>query len=233
MGACISHGVPKVREKRAQVAARHRELLEIESALWLHGLNVAGLDEAGAGPLAGPVVAACVVLDRSAVDDLRGVDDSKACTEARRNELAAAIREKATAAAIAEASVEEIDRLNIRQAGRLAMQRALEAVAGELRVDHLLVDARTVPGVHLPQSSIVKGDSRSLSIAAASILAKVARDALMVEAASSFPGFGFDRHKGYGTKEHLLAIERLGLTPLHRRSFAPVRQAEEQLALFS
>lgn len=224
--------MPKVRGKRARLASRHRELLEIESALWLHELAVAGLDEAGAGPLAGPVVAACVVLNPQDVGPLVGIDDSKTCTEVQRFEMASRIREHAMAWAIAEASVGEIDSLNIREAGLLAMRRALEAVTASHRVDHLLVDARTLGEVEVPQSNIIRGDGRSLSIAAASIIAKVSRDATMVQAAEQLPGYGFEQHKGYGTREHLDALHRLGPSPLHRRSFAPVRSAERQLGLF-
>ncbi len=186
---------------------------------------VAGLDEAGAGPLAGPVTAACVVLDPARVDELVGVDDSKALREAERERLAARIRAAARAFAVAEASVEEIDHLNIREAGLLAMRRALEAAsAAAPDVGHLLVDAREVPGTALPQTSLIKGDARSLSIAAASILAKVARDAVMTAAAAAHPGYGFERHKGYGTAEHVAALRSLGVTPLHRRTFAPVSE---------
>lgn len=216
------------REKRARIQRRHRELLEIESALWLHGITVAGLDEAGAGPLAGPVVAACVVLDPGKIGPLVGVDDSKQLDASRREHFASLISEHAIAAEIGEASVAEIDRLNIRAASLLAMRRALDLVlVGCPKVGHLLVDARYVPEVDLPQSNIVRGDARSLSIASASILAKVSRDERMVALGSSFPEFGFDRHKGYGTREHLQAIALHGPTPLHRRSFAPVRAAEQ------
>lgn len=221
------------RASKAKALARHRELLEIERALWSHRILPAGLDEAGAGPLAGPVVAACVVLDPDRASALVGVDDSKQLSASRRVEMAEVIRANALASAVREASVEEIDRLNIRVAGLLAMRRAFEAVRAQFDdIQHLLVDARTVPEVELPQSELVRGDSRSLSIAAASILAKVSRDETMVAAARSFPEFGFERHKGYGTKDHLEAIARFGLTPLHRLSFSPVRAAAEQRDLF-
>ena len=162
-----------------------------------------------------------------------GVDDSKALSAAQREAHAEAIREHALAWAVAEASVEEIDRINILQAGLLAMRRALEAVQAQVpAVAHLLVDARTVPQVVVPQTNLVKGDARSLSIAAASILAKVDRDAVMARAAAQYPQYGFDKHKGYGTAEHQAALRAHGVTPLHRRSFEPIRTLVSQLTLF-
>lgn len=217
--------MPPRRGKRTKALARHRELLEIERALWAHGLVVAGLDEAGAGPLAGPVFAACVVLCPERVTSLVGVDDSKVLSEERRAELADAIRSQASAWSVAEASVEEIDRLNIRRAAMLAMERALETVRGQVSsLHHVLVDARTLQRCPVPQSEIIRGDARSLSIAAASILAKVARDAVMVALGAEYPGYGFERHKGYATSEHIDAIRRIGVTPVHRSSFAPVKE---------
>jgi ribonuclease HII len=214
---------PALARREAAKRQRHDLLLEHERALWAEGLVVAGLDEAGAGPLAGPVTAACVVLDPSQLDALIGVNDSKTLTPEQREVFAERIRTATRAHAVADASVEEIDRLNIRQAGLLAMWRALEAVLPQVpELGHLLVDAREVPRTALPQTSLIKGDARSLSIAAASILAKVERDRQMVEAGARFPGYGFERHKGYGTAEHVEAIQRLGVTPLHRTTFAPV-----------
>ncbi|MBX2812316.1 MAG: ribonuclease HII [Myxococcales bacterium] len=212
--------------RRTKALARHRELLDIERALWTHGLVVAGIDEVGAGPLAGPVVAACVVLDPNQVDELVGVDDSKQLSEKQRNQFAGLIKGVATAAALGEASVEEIDEINIRVASLLAMERALNAVLSiNVSPDHLLVDARAVPNTQICQSEIVRGDSRSLSIAAASVVAKVERDRYMVELSKKYPGYGFEKHKGYGTKEHLKALEQLGPCPAHRQSYAPVRHA--------
>lgn len=194
---------------------------------------VGGVDEAGAGPLAGPIMAGCVVLDQKRVRGLVGVDDCKKLTIAQREDMAERIKEKARAYAVAEASVEEIDRINILQAGLLAMRRAIETVVKQLgAVDHLLVDARTVPDIEIAQTGLVKGDGLSLSIAAASILAKVERDRVMMEAAETFPGYGFEKHKGYGTKLHLEALRLHGVTPLHRRSFAPVHTILTQLSLF-
>ncbi len=211
---------------------RLAELLTEEEALWAAEVWVAGLDEAGAGPLAGAVVAGCVVLDPKQVDHLLGVDDSKKLSEAQREDCALRIQEHVRAWAVGEASVEEIDRINIREAGRLAMQRALNAVLAQTTVEHLLVDARSVPGTDLAQTELIKGDSRSLSIAAASILAKVTRDRQMKEAAERYPGYGFESHKGYGTAEHLAALRRLGPTPIHRATFAPVTELLRQGALF-
>jgi ribonuclease HII len=218
---------PKAPSARARARAeRHTFLLTHERALWSAGCSrVAGIDEVGAGPLAGPVVAACVVLDPARTDALVGVDDSKKLSAAARHALDRVIRESALAYALAECSVEEIDRINIREASMLAMQRALDAVEAQLGpVGHVLIDAHTL-SVSRPQTPLIKGDATSLSIAAASIIAKVARDATMDAYATTYPGYGFDRHKGYGTAEHMAALSSLGATAIHRRSFAPVRAA--------
>jgi len=201
---------------------RLRRLLEFETPLWERGIErIAGVDEAGVGPLAGPVVAAAVILPRGLRP--RGLDDSKQLDEPARDRLAAEVKAGAVAWAIGVATHEEVDALNVYQAGLLAMRRAVEGLG--VAPQHLLVDARRVPGVAVPQQGIIKGDARSLSIAAASVLAKTARDALMVEAEARWPGYGFARHKGYGAPEHLAALSRLGPCPIHRRSFAPVREA--------
>lgn len=180
---------------------------------------VAGVDEAGRGPLAGPVVAAAVILDEA--NPIAGLADSKALSPARREELAALIRERALAWAVAEAQVEEIDRLNILQATLLAMQRA---VAG-LRITPgmVLVDGNQLPSLACEARAIVKGDATVPAISAASILAKVARDRTMNELEGVCPGYGFARHKGYPTRDHVAALERLGVSRHHRRSFSPVR----------
>lgn len=206
---------------------RHKKLLVHERELWAQGLvRVAGLDEVGAGPLAGPLYAACVVLDPRLTDALVGVNDSKQLTALQREALDRQIRDHALGFAIAECTVEEIDRINIRNAALLGMRRALEAVEAKLGdAHHLLVDAHTLE-VERPQTAIIKGDATSLSIAAASILAKVARDRVMDDYAAQFPGYGFERHKGYATAEHREALERLGPCPIHRRSFEPVRARE-------
>jgi ribonuclease HII len=187
---------------------------------------ICGVDEAGRGPWAGPVVAGAAILDRWRLDsDLaRGLDDSKKLTRKRRESLFAALQEAADmgAADIATgiASVEEIDRLNILQATFLAMGRAVTALR---RVPgHALVDGNQLPPLICPATAIVKGDARSLSISAASIVAKVSRDAIMADLDRDHPGYGFARHAGYGTLAHRDALERLGVTPHHRRSFAPI-----------
>jgi ribonuclease HII len=181
---------------------------------------IAGLDEAGRGCLFGPVCAAAVILDPHR--PIRGLDDSKRLDPARREVLAARIRERATAWAVAFAEAREIDRINIYQASRLAMRRALEALRPQ--PDFLLTDAMRIES-ELPQMPLIHGDALSVSIAAASILAKTARDLRMAEWHERYPEFGLARHKGYGTPEHLRALSRFGPTPEHRLTFAPVRQA--------
>jgi len=202
-------------------AARLGVLLRPERELWGRGFaRVAGVDEVGVGPLAGPVVAAAVICGPDM--RIRGVDDSKKLTAAARRGLAEEIRAQALAVSVGVASVEEIDRLNIYRAALEAMRRAVVGLAPA--PDHLLVDARQVPGVTLPQLALVKGDARSFSIAAASIVAKVARDAMMVELDALYPDYGFGTHMGYGTRAHLEALRRCGPCAVHRRSFAPVLQ---------
>lgn len=184
------------------------------------GQIVAGVDEVGRGPWAGPVTAAAVILDPVRIPE--GLDDSKKLSARRRADLAARIHDMAEVS-IAHVSVAEIDEVNILRASHLAMERA---VAGLPRApDHVLVDGNMIPaGLAGRAEAIVKGDGKSLSIAAASIVAKIGRDALMGELAQQFPGYGWERNAGYGTKEHQLALLDLGLTPYHRRSFAPIRK---------
>lgn len=190
--------------------------LVFEREAWAKGYRlVAGVDEAGRGPLAGPVVAAAVILDPSAF--IPGLDDSKRLTPPRREMLAAEIREKAVAWSVAVVDVEVIDRINVANAAFLAMRQAIDQLA--VPPDFLLVDGFAIPGLGCPQRGITGGDGLSNSIAAASILAKVRRDALMVEYGKAYPGYGFEIHKGYPTKEHKEALMRLGLSPIHRRSF--------------
>lgn len=201
---------------------RLRGMLQFESVLWKQGIElIAGIDEAGMSPLAGPVAAAAVVLRPST--RLPGVDDSKKLSEKERERLAPAIREHALAWAVAFVEPDEIDRINIYHAGLLAMRRAVEGLT--LVPQHLLIDGRPLRALAIPQLSLVGGDGRSLSIAAASILAKTARDARMKAYDLSYPGYGFAQHKGYPTRDHVEAITRLGITPIHRRSFEPVRVA--------
>lgn len=181
---------------------------------------VCGVDEAGRGPLAGPVFAACVILDRAR--PIRGLADSKQLASERREVLALRIRERALAYGVASASVDEIDRLNILQATLLAMRRAVESL--RLAPGEVLVDGNQCPSLAFPTRTIVGGDAKVRSISAASILAKTARDAHMVELHALRPEYGFDQHKGYGTPEHLDALRRFGACEFHRRSFAPVRE---------
>ncbi|HEX7489827.1 MAG TPA: ribonuclease HII [Anaeromyxobacteraceae bacterium] len=209
------------RDNRAE-GQRLRHLLRYETPLWEKGLTrVAGVDEAGMAPLAGPVVAAAVILPLDFRP--RGIDDSKQVERADRERLAVEIKAVAVAWAVGLASVEEIDALNIYHAGLLALRRAVEGLA--VRPEHLLIDARRLKEVAIPQQGIVHGDALSLTIAAASIIAKTTRDAMMAAWDLEHPGYGFARHKGYPTAEHFAALEKLGACPLHRRSFAPVRQA--------
>ena len=204
------------RSRAARAAARTRSLLRRERELWSSGAKrIAGVDEAGVGPLAGPVVAAAVVFEPEV--RIRGVDDSKVVKPAQRDELAIEIRESAVAWSVVAVEPEEIDRLNIYRASLEAMRRAVEAL--DVRPDHVLVDARTIPGIDLPQEGIVKGDRHSHAIAAASILAKTARDDRMRGYEAEFPGYGFADHKGYPTAEHRDAIRQLGPCSIHRRSF--------------
>ena len=181
-------------------------------------LIVAGVDEVGRGPLAGPVTAAAVVLNPDRIPN--GLNDSKALTEKRRAALAEQIWEMAEVS-VAHASVEEIDSLNILRASHLAMERA---VAGLPRApDHLLIDGNLLPrGITIPAEAIIKGDARSLSISAASIVAKVCRDQIMVDLAQQHPGYGWETNAGYGSKSHMMALQNLGVTPFHRCSFKPV-----------
>ncbi|MSV34268.1 MAG: ribonuclease HII [Bryobacterales bacterium] len=185
--------------------------------------TIAGLDEAGRGALFGPVVAAAVVLDPGR--QIRGLDDSKQLDPERRQVLAARIRERAVAWAIGAADPFEIDRLNILEASRLAMRRAVERLS--VACDYLLIDFMRVE-LDIPQEPLVHGDARSFSIAAASILAKVERDRALARWDAVFPDYGFASNKGYGTVDHLAALDRLGPTSLHRFSFAPVRNASRQ-----
>jgi len=184
------------------------------------GPDIAGVDEVGRGPLAGDVVAAAVILDPAR--PIEGLRDSKKLTEARREALAVQIRQHAVAWAVARASVAEIDELNILHASMLAMKRAVEALHPQ--PGYVLVDGNRLPVWQYASEPVVKGDDRVPAIAAASILAKVQRDNELVALEQKYPGYGFARHKGYPTAAHLAALKELGVTPVHRRSFAPVRE---------
>jgi ribonuclease HII len=185
-----------------------------------HCRYVAGVDEAGRGPLAGPVIAAAVILDPE--NPVNGLKDSKQLTPSRREALYLEITRQAIAWAVGRAGVEEIDRLNILQATLLAMQRAV--VMLRPAAHHVLVDGNQCPRLDCPVEAVVRGDSTIAAISAASIIAKVTRDREMVEMDRCYPGYGLARHKGYPSQEHLLALQRLGVTPLHRRSYEPVRK---------
>ncbi len=211
------------RRRRANRAEgqRLRNLVRHETRLWARGVTlIAGVDEAGMAPLAGPVVAAACILP--AEYRPRGVDDSKQLTAEERARLAEDIRAHAVAWATGRAEVEEIDRLNIYWAGILSLRRAVLALPR--RPEHLLIDARRIRDLDIPQDGIVHGDALSLTIAAASILAKTTRDALMEAMDREHPGYGFARHKGYPTPDHLAALKERGACPIHRRSFGPVRE---------
>jgi ribonuclease HII len=183
------------------------------------GLIVAGVDEAGRGPLAGPVFAAAVILDP--MRPIAGLADSKTLSENKRDSLYIAIKEAALSWSIAEASVEEIHGLNILQATLLAMQRAVNGL--NVRPDEVLVDGNCLPKLPMPAQAIVKGDSKVQAISAASILAKVERDKLMGDYYQQYPDFSFHLHKGYGTRQHLDEIERFGFLAVHRKTFNPVK----------
>lgn len=179
---------------------------------------IAGVDEVGRGPLAGPVTAAAVILDAANIPE--GLNDSKVLTAKRREALEAVIFEAAIVS-IGHATVEEIDEINILRASHLAMERAIAGLPTQ--PDHVLIDGNMIPqGLTLPAEAIIKGDSKSVSISAASIVAKICRDRLMVDLAQQHPGYGWETNAGYGSKSHMLALQKLGATPHHRRSFKPV-----------
>jgi len=207
------------RSNRAE-GQRLRNLLRYETRLWERGVTlVAGVDEAGMAPLAGPVVAAACILPRDYRP--RGVDDSKQLDAGERERLAEDIKKNAVAWAVGRAEVGEIDRLNIYWAGILSLRRAVLGL--DPRPEHLLIDARRIRDLDIPQDGIVHGDALSLTIAAASILAKTTRDAWMARMDEEHPGYGFARHKGYPTPDHVAALRERGACPIHRRSFGPVR----------
>jgi len=202
---------------------RLHTLLRFEIELWLQGFTlIAGVDEAGMAPLAGPVVAGAVILPRNY--KLRGLNDSKKILDqGRRAELAGQIKEDAVCWSVGFAEVEEIDQLNIYHAGLLAMQRAVKGLSSA--PEFVLVDARRIPNCSIPQRGIIRGDALSATIAAASIIAKTTRDAHMLEMDGVYSGYGLASHKGYPTPEHCRILKERGALPIHRRSFAPVRQA--------
>ena len=206
-------------ENRAE-GQRLRKLMRYEWSLWDRGvLQVAGVDEAGMSPLAGPVSAAAVMFAPGA--SISGVDDSKKLCAAERERLAAEIKRTAVAWSVGFAEVSEIDAINIYWASQLAMKRAIAGL--KMRPLYILIDGRRIKDMEIAQQPIIRGDAKSLTIAAASILAKTARDALMHEFDARHPGYGFAKHKGYPVPEHLAALKALGACPIHRTSFGPVR----------
>jgi ribonuclease HII len=219
------------------LSAKFWNRLSYERDLWQKGLRlVAGVDEAGCGPLAGPVVAAAVVFpcawsEPGLASGLRGLNDSKQLTEAQREKYYSILTSHpAIRWAVASVDVELIDRINIYQAAHRAMNLALDQL--QPPPEHVLVDGRPVRSMRFPNTPLVKGDARSYSIAGASVLAKVTRDRLMREYDQLYPGYGFAEHKGYGTPQHLAAIQALGPCPIHRRSFSPFRPVATPLELF-
>ena len=219
-GLCDALARRRASERRS--LERESRMRESEENLWREGAEfVAGVDEAGRGPLAGPVVAAAVVLPRELA--IRGIDDSKKLTPARREELFALILKDAVAVSTGQASEAVIDEVNILRATQMAMRDAVSGLS--VRPDHVLVDGAPIPDLGCPQTGINGGDGLSTVIAAASIVAKVIRDRLLVELDAKYPGYGFARHKGYGTPEHISALTRLGPCDVHRRSFRVVLEA--------
>ncbi|MEK5443150.1 MULTISPECIES: ribonuclease HII [unclassified Fredinandcohnia] len=214
------------RKKKAEEKAleqQFKEMTQYEQGLYNMGYRfIAGVDEVGRGPLAGPVVAAAVILPQDAF--LPGLNDSKKLSEQKREELFQQITECAISIGIGIIPAEVIDEVNIYQATKQAMKKALMALSE--KPDHLLVDAMEIP-IAIPQTSIIKGDSKSVSIAASSIIAKVTRDRLMVRLGHEYPQYGFEKHMGYGTAYHLDALKKYGVTSEHRRSYAPIRQIIE------
>ena len=219
----VASRIRNIRRRRRAESNRLRELLRFEIELWDQGFEaIAGVDEAGMAPLAGPVVAGAVILPKNY--KLQGLNDSKKILVASKREcMAAQIKTDAVCWSTGRAEVEEIDDLNIYHAGLLAMRRAVEGLA--MKPDFVLVDARTIPHCAAPQRGIIRGDTLSASIAAASIIAKTTRDAYMKEMDCLYPGYGLGSHKGYPTAAHFQALGSLGVLPIHRRSFAPVRHA--------
>ena len=209
------------REKEKAERSRIESMLNLERVLWNSGIrHIAGTDEVGVGPLAGPVVAAAVVFPPGTF--ISGVDDSKRLSPQVRQGVARVIRQKALGIGVGLAEVAEIDELNVYHAGLLAMRRAVENLP--LRPGHLLVDAREIPGLSIPQNNFTKGDGLSFSIAAASIVAKTYRDQLMVELGQTYPQYGLDRNKGYCTREHQEAIRQHGPCDIHRKSYTFIQE---------
>jgi ribonuclease HII len=223
--AGVRHLASLLRKRQLTIqkeSQRLNHLLLYESELWDQGFRlIAGVDEAGMAPLAGPVVAAAVILPHRYM--LEGLDDSKKIPDERKREqLAARIKQDAVCWSVGRADVEEIDSINIYHSGLLAMRRAVEGLRNP--PEYMLVDARTIPHCAYPQKGIIHGDALSMSIAAASLIAKTTRDAHMIEMDRLYPGYGFSAHKGYPTPDHLRILKARGALPIHRRTFGPVRE---------
>lgn len=215
-------GVQNALKSKARQLQKEVDLIEKYKNMMIYenehyGKVIAGIDEAGRGPLAGEVVAAAVILPLD--HDFLGLDDSKKIPAKRRDTLRQEILAYADVG-LGVATPEEIDRYNIYEATKLAMKRAVDQLS--VKPDHLLIDAMTLDN-GIAQTSVIKGDAKSNSIAAASIIAKTTRDALMTKYGEEYPGYGFEQHMGYGTKNHLIALEEYGITPLHRKSFEPIK----------
>ncbi|MBU9720299.1 MULTISPECIES: ribonuclease HII [Bacillaceae] len=212
-------------ERTENLKQQFMDMRYYEEMYWEQGYQfIGGVDEVGRGPLAGPVIASCVVISKDFF--LPGLTDSKKLTKQKREEIFEIIQSEALAIGIGTASAEEIDQHNIYQATKLAMERAIRQI--EVPLDYLLLDAMKLP-VIVPQTSLIKGDSKSVSIAAASVIAKVTRDSYMEELAVTHPQYGFESNMGYGTKEHLEALKNFGITNEHRQSFAPVKEYSNNL----
>lgn len=201
---------------KEQELNRLKNMLEIEDKLYSEGYNlVCGVDEAGRGPLCGPVVAAAVILPKD--EYIEGVNDSKKLTEKKREKLYDDIMKKAVAASIGISDVDVIEKVNILNATKLAMKQAIEKLS--IKPDYVLIDGNQMIDINIKAETVVSGDAKSLSIAAASIIAKVTRDRMLIEFDKKYPEYGFAKHKGYGTKSHIEAIQKYGLTDIHRPSF--------------
>lgn len=216
-----------------QALAENADLFAYERFGYAQGKQViAGVDEVGRGPLAGPVVVAAVILPRDVA--IPGLNDSKKLSEKKREQLYEEIHKQALAISISEKTAQEVDASNIYKITQIAMYEAIANLAQT--PDYVLIDAMPLPALAIDHSSIIKGDATSQSIAAASIIAKVTRDRMMVAMSKKYPEYGFEKHKGYGTKQHLAALDSHGACPLHRQSFAPVAKvsarSERQLSLF-
>lgn len=210
----------KLEKKQLLIEQYNEKFTFDQSYLPFENAYIAGVDEAGRGPLAGPVVTASVILPNDRCEALIGINDSKQLSKKNRAQFAEVIKEYAVSYSVHFQSVEEIDRLNIFEATKQSMKQSIESLS--IRPDYCILDAITVP-ISIPQQSIVKGDAQSLAIGAASILAKHYRDEYMDKLHEQFPEYGFDQHAGYGTKKHLEAIEKYGVTIHHRKSFEPIK----------